>query len=108
MVDQAYVAFTTEDLLKPADVKNNPNLVIIQSISKAYNIPGLRIGYLIAQPDITERINKYLIPWSINAFAIEASKYILIHPAQFILCDLCRVRYICISLTYCICMFRIV
>jgi threonine-phosphate decarboxylase len=85
VVDQAYVAFTTEDLLKPADVKNNPNLVIIQSISKAYNIPGLRIGYLIAQPDITERINKYLIPWSINAFAIEASKYILIHPAQFTL-----------------------
>ncbi|HAD01891.1 MAG TPA: L-threonine-O-3-phosphate decarboxylase, partial [Porphyromonadaceae bacterium] len=30
-------------------------------------------------------INKYLIPWSINAFAIEASKYILIHPAQFTL-----------------------
>ena len=29
-----YVAFTIEDLLKPADVKNNPNLVIIQSISK--------------------------------------------------------------------------
>jgi threonine-phosphate decarboxylase len=85
VVDQAYVAFTTEDLLKPADVKNNPNLVIIQSISKAYNIPGLRIGYVIAQSDITERINKYLIPWSINAFAIEASKYILIHPAQFTL-----------------------
>lgn len=85
IIDQAYVAFTTEELLKPSDVKNNPNLVIVQSISKAYNIPGLRIGYLIAPTELTQEINKYLIPWSVNAIAIEASKYILIHPAQFTL-----------------------
>lgn len=85
IVDQAYVAFTTEDLLKPSDVKNHENLIIVQSISKAYNIPGLRIGYLIAQPALTREINRYIIPWSLNAMAIEASKYILIHPAQFTL-----------------------
>lgn len=85
VIDQAYVAFTTEDMLKPSDVKANPNLIIIQSISKAYNIPGLRIGYLVASPAITEEVNKYIIPWSVNAVAIEASKYILIHPAQFTL-----------------------
>lgn len=85
IIDQAYVAFTTEDMLKPSDIKNNPNLIIIQSISKAYNIPGLRIGYLVATPEKVAEINKYIIPWSINTFAIEASKYILIHPAQFTL-----------------------
>lgn len=85
VVDQAYVAFTTEDMLKPSDVKSNPNLIIIQSISKAYNIPGLRIGYLVASPAIAGEVNKYIIPWSVNAVAIEASKYILIHPAQFTL-----------------------
>lgn len=85
IIDQAYVAFTTEDMLKPSDVKNNPNLILIQSISKAYNIPGLRIGYLVASPEITAMVNKYIIPWSINAIALEASKYILIHPAQFTL-----------------------
>lgn len=85
IVDQAYVAFTTEDMLKPADVKNHPNLILVQSISKAYNIPGLRIGYLVAAPEKIEEINRYIIPWSVNAVAIEASKYILIHPAQFTL-----------------------
>ena len=85
IIDQAYVAFTTEDMLKPSDVKNNPNLILIQSISKAYNIPGLRIGYLVASPEITAMVNKYIIPWSVNAIALEASKYILIHPAQFTL-----------------------
>lgn len=85
IVDQAYVAFTTEDMLKPSDLKANKNLVIVQSISKAYNIPGLRVGYLIASAEITEQVSKYIIPWSVNAMAIEASKYILIHPAQFTL-----------------------
>lgn len=85
VIDQAYVAFTTEDMLKPSDIKNNPNLILIQSISKAYNIPGLRIGYIVATPDKIAEINRYIIPWSVNALAIEASKYILIHPAQFTL-----------------------
>lgn len=85
IIDQAYVAFTTEDMLKASDVKNHPNLILVQSISKAYNVPGLRIGYLVASPEKTEEINKYIIPWSVNAIAIEASKYILIHPAQFTL-----------------------
>lgn len=85
IIDQAYVAFTTEDMLKPSDIKNHPNLILIQSISKAYNIPGLRIGYLVASPEIVNEVNKYIIPWSVNAIALEASKYILIHPAQFTL-----------------------
>lgn len=85
IIDQAYVAFTTEEMLKPADVKNHPNLILVQSISKAYNIPGLRIGYLVASPEKIAEVGKYIIPWSVNAVAMEASKYILIHPAQFTL-----------------------
>ena len=81
IIDQAYVAFTTEDMLKPSDVKTHKNLILVQSISKAYNIPGLRIGYLVASPEIAEKVNKYIIPWSVNAISIEASKYILIHPS---------------------------
>lgn len=85
VIDQAYVAFTTEPLLKPSDIDAHPNLILVQSISKAYKVPGLRIGYIMASKEITSQLAKYIIPWSINALAIEASKYILIHPAQFTL-----------------------
>lgn len=85
IIDQAYVSFTTEPLLKATDIKANPNLILVQSISKAYKVPGLRIGYILASEEITSELVKYIIPWSINALAIEASKYILIHPAQFTL-----------------------
>ena len=72
-------------MLKPSDVRLHPNLILIQSISKAHNIPGLRIGYLIASPEKAEQINRYIIPWSVNAIAVEAGKYILTHPEQYIL-----------------------
>lgn len=85
IIDQSYVSFTIEELLKPKDVLKYDNLIIVQSMSKPYSIPGLRLGYVIAQPQIIEAINKFIIPWSINAVAIEACKYILIHPAQFTL-----------------------
>lgn len=83
IIDQAYVDFTTEELLKPSDIKRHKNLILIQSISKAYDIPGLRIGYLIASPERIKRITPYVIPWSVNALAIEAGRYILSHPARF-------------------------
>ncbi|MDR0538297.1 MAG: histidinol-phosphate aminotransferase family protein [Tannerellaceae bacterium] len=85
IIDQAYAAFTTEDTLKPADLKTNKNLILVHSISKAYNVPGLRVGYIIASTANAREISKHLIPWSLNVIAIEASKYILIHPAQFTL-----------------------
>lgn len=85
IIDQAYLSFVIEDTLKVSDIKNHPNLILIHSISKAYNIPGLRIGYMIATPPIIEEVYKRLIPWSINAIAIEAARFILIHPAQFTL-----------------------
>lgn len=85
IIDQAYAAFTTEDMLKPADIKANRNLVLAHSISKAYNVPGLRAGYIMAAPGVCRDVAQYLIPWSVSALAIEASKYILIHPAQFTL-----------------------
>ena len=85
IIDQSYLAFTTEELLKPKDVDSYKNIVLVHSISKAYSIPGMRVGYIVASPEITEKVKKYLIPWSVNSLAIEASKYIMIHPAQFTL-----------------------
>lgn len=83
IVDQAYADFTTRELLKPSDIHTHPNLILIQSISKAYDVPGLRIGYLVASRQVVEHVMPYVIPWSVNALAIEAGKYIWTHPEAF-------------------------
>ena len=85
VIDQAYADFVTTELLHPADVAAHPNLVLVQSISKAHNLPGLRIGYLVAAPEIVKRVARFLIPWSVNAVAVEVGSYVLSHPEQFVL-----------------------
>ena len=85
VIDQAYADFVTTELLHPADVEAHPNLVLVQSISKAHNLPGLRIGYLVATPEIVKRVARFLIPWSVNAVAVEVGCYVLSHPEQFVL-----------------------
>ena len=85
VIDQAYADFVTTELLHPADVEAHSNLVLVQSISKAHNLPGLRIGYLVATPEIVGRVARFLIPWSVNAVAVEVGSYVLSHPEQFVL-----------------------
>ena len=42
-----------------------------------YCIPGLRLGYIAASPIIIERLKQIRQPWTINAMAIEAGKYLI-------------------------------
>lgn len=58
-------------------LKKFENLVIIRSFTKAFAIPGLRLGYVLAPARITGKIKKVSIPWSVNSLAISAGKIIL-------------------------------
>lgn len=75
IIDQSYGSFYPEDLLLPSDVVTCQNLIVICSLTKCYAIPGLRVGYVMASTENTDRIMQSKIPWSVNALAIEAGKY---------------------------------
>ena len=83
VVDQAYSEFVEEEGLEASDIVDFPNLLLVRSISKVHKIPGVRIGYILARRELIARLQRYLIPWSVNALAIEAGKYVLQHPAAF-------------------------
>lgn len=85
VIDQSYATFTTTNMLSSKDIKLYPNLILVWSFSQSYGIPGLRIGYMVADKPIANQIARYTIPWSVTSIAQEAAKYILIHPAQFAL-----------------------
>ncbi len=71
--DQLCVGFESAVLL----MKKFENLVIIRSFTKAFAIPGLRLGYVLAPAPIIDKIKKVSIPWSVNSLAINAGKIIL-------------------------------
>jgi len=80
VIDQSYGFFTKEPLLSAAEAVRYPNVIQIHSMTKRYAMPGLRLGYMTANPALTEKIRAVRMPWSVNALAIEAGLYLCQHP----------------------------
>jgi L-threonine-O-3-phosphate decarboxylase len=71
VVDEAFM-----DFLPPQQeqslislVQDYPNLVVLRSLTKFYSLPGLRIGYAIANPERLRRWGCWRDPWSVNTLA---------------------------------------
>lgn len=77
IIDEAYLGFLDEPE-SVFDSKNpQPGVVVIRSLTKTFAIPGLRLGYMLGDPEILEKIRALRIPWSVNAQAIAAGKWIV-------------------------------
>jgi histidinol-phosphate aminotransferase len=72
VVDELYVAFTGQTVLPGA--LELPNVVALQSLSKAAGIAALRLGFAIGHPSIVERLRRVTGPYDINMFAVTAGK----------------------------------
>ncbi len=67
-LDEAYMDFTrAENACRLVD--ENPNLIVLRSLTKFYSIPGLRAGYAVASDEITEVMKEQLVPWNVNVLA---------------------------------------
>jgi histidinol-phosphate aminotransferase len=54
-------------------VKRFPNLVLSRTFSKAYGLAGLRVGYGVAQPALTDLMNRVRQPFNVNSIAQAAA-----------------------------------
>lgn len=74
VIDESFVDFSehweTSSLLDNSLLEQNPNLIVIKSISKSYGVPGLRLGILASSDEELIKNIKAEIPiWNINSFA---------------------------------------
>ena len=65
VLDEAYIDFSKNNSWL-SELADFPNLVIIQTLSKAYALAGLRIGMVIASAEIIEILSKIKPPYNIN------------------------------------------
>ena len=65
VVDEAYIDFAPESSLLP-ELDNYPNLIVLQTFSKAWGMAGIRLGMAFAQPEIIRIFNKVKYPYNIN------------------------------------------
>lgn len=75
-VDEAFIDFTRDQHSAVSLMKKFPNLLIMRSLTKAYAIPGLRLGYMLAHEDMIEQLIRIKQPWTVNAMALAAGDFI--------------------------------
>ena len=56
-----------------AMVRQYPHLLVSRSFSKAYGLAGLRLGYSVAQPELTDLLNRIRQPFNVNTLAQAAA-----------------------------------
>lgn len=65
VVDEAYIDFSGEPSLI-SELKNFPNLVILQTFSKAWGMAGIRLGLAFSSKEIIDVLTKIKYPYNIN------------------------------------------
>ncbi len=67
LVDEAYFEFSRHTM-RP-HMSRHANLVILRTFSKAFSLAGLRIGYMLAHPEVVREVMKVRQPYSVDAFS---------------------------------------
>jgi histidinol-phosphate aminotransferase len=75
VIDEAYHEFSGETVVPL--LAEHPNLVVLRTFSKARALAGLRVGYLLASPELVREINKARLPYNINFFSQLAALAVL-------------------------------
>ena len=74
IVDESFLDFTAnkDEISLEQEIEKYPNMAILKSMSKAYGICGLRIGYLLtANLEFASSVRNEIHIWNINGFAEE-------------------------------------
>jgi histidinol-phosphate aminotransferase len=75
VLDEAYGEYLAPELAgnSPAWLKDFPNLLISRTLSKAYGLAGLRVGFGLASPAVIDLMNRVRQPFNVNALAQAAA-----------------------------------
>jgi len=75
VLDEAYGEYLPERLRSPTVgwLAEHPNLVVARTLSKAYGLAGLRVGFGVAHPDAAELMNRVRQPFNVNQLALVAA-----------------------------------
>ena len=75
VLDEAYHEYVTgrhaPDAL--ALLAERPNLAVLRTFSKAYGLAALRVGYVLAHPDVVSAIDQVLVPFAVNGLGQAAA-----------------------------------
>ncbi|MGC4804072.1 histidinol-phosphate transaminase [Micromonospora sp. DT233] len=70
VIDEAYREFVTDpEVPDGLTYLDRPNVVVLRTLSKAWGLAGLRIGFLVASPEVAAAVRKVITPFSTSMAA---------------------------------------
>lgn len=76
-IDESFYQFI-DDTCELATTTMPANLIVIRSLTKFYAIPGLRLGFAVASPEIAELLRQHVMPWAVNSLAQVVGRAMLV------------------------------
>lgn len=75
VIDEAYTEFVRDPEVVDgvAMYRKYPNVVVLRTFSKAHGLAGLRVGYSISQPEITQHLRVAATPFAVSSLAEHAA-----------------------------------
>ncbi len=71
IIDEAYIDFA-KSISMAKQLLKYPNLIVLRTLSKAWGLAGIRLGYCIANPIVVSYLMKVKAPYNINALTNQA------------------------------------
>jgi histidinol-phosphate aminotransferase len=79
VVDEAYVEFNPEgSAVRLLD--DHPNVIVLRTLSKAFGLAGLRVGYLLGRPEVVREMMKSRLPFMVDRFSEQVALAVLNRP----------------------------
>jgi threonine-phosphate decarboxylase len=76
IVDEAFIDYVPEQSLSQRAAQSR-GLVVLRSLTKFFSIPGLRVAYAVARPDVRAAIESCIPAWPVSSIAAEAARLAL-------------------------------
>jgi len=88
VLDEAYNEYLPPELRvdSTAWVRRHPNVIVSRTFSKAFGLAGLRVGYGLAQPELTDLLNRVRQPFNVSTVA-QAAAVAALADDEFLACS---------------------
>jgi histidinol-phosphate aminotransferase len=83
VVDEAYAEFSQE-VSAVTLISNNPHVIVIRTMSKAFAFAGARVGYLVSDPAVKDAMMIVRLPYHLSALTQAAAQVAIDHRAELL------------------------
>lgn len=91
VVDEAFIEYCPEHSVADL-VAEHDRLLITGSMTKILGIPGVRLGYLCAQPQVLEKLKAHQLTWELSCFAEAVTLVLPEHKAEIHAYSVCNAK----------------